>query len=236
MSGNSGSVPQYNANADYASQEKTAALNQQFGNYGVNYGDGMGGLSWTGTGANRTMNVDYSDADKTRQNIIQSALGGMSLDPAQATQDYYNNALAMLGPQIEKNYSGTRDSLVNMGYNPGSSGYSSAMGDAEKGRQLAYNDLATNAMTNGQNFLGAQIGNIGSLQGQITTPLAGYQPTNPGLQSNYGNVYNSQLAQYQQNAANQNSLYSTLGSLAGAGIGGYAGYLGSQSIANALKG
>jgi hypothetical protein len=210
----------YSQNQAQQSQAQAAQQNQLYNQYNMNLGQGNGGVSWSGSGANRTMNVDYSDADKQRQSMIQSMLGGVSTDPTQATQKYYNNALAMLQPEMDKQYNSTVNRAVNMGYNPGSTGFSSAMSDANKGRQLALNDLATNAMGQGQQYVAGQLGNIGSLQGQITNPLQGYvMQNNPYFSSTYDNAAQAQY----QNATNQananNATMGVFGTLGGALLG-----------------
>lgn len=214
-----GSAPTYNEEKAIDSQKQAAELSQLYSGVGLN--DAFGGsVNWTGTGADRTQNVTLGANDQQRQSMIGNALQGMSLDPAQAQQSYYNNALAMQQPAMDRQTDQTFDRMVKMGIDPTSTGSQEVLGEMTKNQNLALNDLSTNAMQQGQQYLGQQIGNVGSMQNQINNPLAGYQQDNVSFQDTYGQKFNSDMEAYKQKSAGRNALIGSVSGLAGSLIGG----------------
>ena len=185
-------MPQFNQQKAQESQAKAAEMNQLYNSIAME--GPFGSASLSGTGADRKLTGALSEQDQLREDIIGKGLGGLNLDPAQATQKYYDQALAMLQPQMEAQTNQSMDRLTQMGIDPGSTAFGSTMGEVAKGNQLAMNQLATDAMRGGQQYISGQVGNLGALQSQIKNPFANLPMSN---QNYFSSGYEKQLADQQ---------------------------------------
>lgn len=228
-------TPQYDVKQGEQSQQRAAELNQLYSQMQVE--GPMGTASITGTGPNRRMVAELSDIGKQRQSLVEQGLSGLQNQP-DATKDYYEQALALLSPDIERRADKTREQMLQMGIDPGSTAYSEATGRAERERQMAMNQLATNAMMEGQKYRGAQISNLGSLQAGIENPFANLPTqTSNAFTSQYDKLYGSQAQRAAEKSAGEQALYGALGSLGGATLGaaGSAGGFGALFSDERLK-
>lgn len=212
-----GSKPKYNESAAMRSQEKAAQMQAKYGTYGVN--SALGGLG-VRQNPDGTYSLDYkmNANDLARQNLINQGLAGLSLDPSQAQQAYYNQATRQLLPQFQKDQDRLHEQLVNRGITEGSSLYNDQMNNLtrEQNNQLA--NISDQAVFQGQNYLASQIGNIGSLASQYDLLNLPSMSGNTG--AGFNETYSNKYADQQQRAQARNQMYGTIGSLAGMAIGG----------------
>jgi len=217
LSGGSTS-PEYSQKQAMDSQKKAAQLSQLYSQTGMQ--GPFGSVKWTGEGGNRVQNVELGAEDQQRQALIGNALSGMNLDPQQASQQYYDSALALQQPAMDRQTSNVMDRMVKMGIDPTSTGSQEVLGELGKSQGMALNQLSTGALQGGQNLIGSQIGNVGALSGQIRNPLAGYQQGNVNFADTYSQKYASDVQRAKEKAAGQNALMGTVGALGGAYLGG----------------
>ena len=222
--GSKSSTPKYDENAAWASQEKAAQMQAKYGTYGVN--SALGNLS-TKQNADGTYSLSYdmNNSDQMRQNLINQGLRGIDLDPARAENAYYNQATRNLLPTFQQDQDRLHEQLVNRGITEGSSLYNDQMNNLKREQNTQLANLADQAVFQGQNYLGSQIGNIGSLASQYDMLNLPSMSGSTGAQFN--ETYSNKFANEQQRAAQKNAarsgLASTIGSLAGTAIGAYFG-------------
>ena len=194
------SGPKYN-------QDKSA-LTQQYGVI-----SDLGGLDMVKKDGKYYKQYTSSDIDKLRNQLAEQGLGALSLDTADAQNAYYDQATRLLNDQYQRQLANTDEALINRGIQTGTKQYNQVMGDVQNAQLGALSDIANQAVFQGQNLLGQQIGNINALTGarDINT-LMGMGGSNDSYDSAYqGKVYNEAM----RNQRNKNMM-STAGSLIGA--------------------
>ena len=212
-------TPKYNEAAATRSAVNAANLNQQYAQTGMT--SPFGSVSWSGTGAKRTMNIGLSEADKQRQNIISGALGELSLDPTQAAQQSYEAQTNLLKGDYAQQTEDLQNQLVSQGIPIGSEAYNQAMGNLQKQQDLALSDIAKRSMFTGQKYVGGNIGNIGALGSQMINPASFYTG---GINAGIGSSYDKSYAARAQRSEEQGQAW---GSLLGMGASAYKGYMGA---------
>ena len=153
-----------------------------------------------------------SAADQQRNQLINQGLGGLSLNPQDAQQAYYEQATRLLQPQMQRQTDTTDERLINRGIQTGTEQYQRVMKDLQDQQAGTLSDISNQAVFQGQNLLGQQIGNINSLAGgRDISQLSGMGGTSDAYDSSYqGKMYNDQMR------ANRNqNIMGTLGSLGG---------------------
>ena len=224
----------YDEGKAWASQEKAAQMQAKYGTYGVN--SALGNMS-TQQNADGTYSLAYdmNQSDQMRQNLINQGLRGIDLDPARAENAYYNQATRTLLPTFQQDQDRLHEQLVNRGITEGSSLYNDQMNNLKREQNTQLANLADQAVFQGQNYLGSQIGNIGSLASQYDLLNLPSMSGSTGAQFN--ETYSQKFANDQARAKAKGGISSTIGSLAGTAIGAYFGGLwehqpGGQSADN----
>ena len=204
----------YNTNDAMNSQIATARAQAKYGTYGVN--SILGNMNLVeNTDGTYTLNYQNSDADRMRQNLINQSLANLSLDPTAAQSAYYKQATRQLLPQFQQDQDRLHEQLVNRGITAGSSLYNDQMGKLRDSQQGTLADISNQAVFSGQDYLGSQIGNIGSLANQYDALRVS------GLSGQTGaNFQDPYTLQQQIKAQNNSAKWGALGSLGGAVIGG----------------
>lgn len=193
-----GEQPKYNQSRGFSSQEKAAQLQQKYGIYGVD--SPLGGVNLVqNPDGTYTQQFTQSAADEQRNALIGQGLSGISLDPTQAQDAYYQQATRLLTPQFERQQERLDTNLINRGIGVGTEQYSQALEDLQNQQAGTLSDIANQSVFAGQDLLGSQISNIGSLTGQrdIGALSALRTPTGASFQETYTPRYNSNLRNYQ---------------------------------------
>lgn len=153
-----------------------------------------------------------SDIDKQRNALASQGLGALSLDPTDVQQAYYNQATSLLSDRFNQQLKDTDEALINRGIQTGTDQYNRVMGNLTQDQNQTLQNIANQAVYQGYNTLGQQIGNINALtSGRDVYALAGMGGSNSSYDSAYqGKVYNDQL----RNQRNQN-IMSAVGAIAG---------------------
>lgn len=214
----SSSAPSYSQEKAQKAQEVAAQSQAKYGTYGVQ--SPLGTLSMV-QNPDGTYSKSYgmNTADTMRTGLIQSALGGLSLNPTKVENAYYAAATRQLMPEFSKAQSDLQSNLAARGITEGSEQYDRALNNLRQTQQGTLSDIANQSVSQGQNYLGAQIGNIGALAGQRdilnVNQLGG--STGAQFQETYTPAYQAKL----QKAAGKNAMISQIGQLAGT-LGGAA--------------
>lgn len=214
------STPKYDEAQARASQEWAAQMQSKYGTYGVQ--SPLGTLQ-TVQNPDGTYSLSYgmNESDKARQSLINQGLASLSLDPTKAENAYYAAATRQLLPQFQQAQNSLHENLVNRGITEGSELYNRQMNllQQEQNNQLA--NIADQAVWQGQQYVGSQIGNIGGLASQydvLNVPgMSG--STGAQFQDTYSQKYASDVANANRKASGMNSMIGTLGSIAGAAVG-----------------
>ena len=153
-----------------------------------------------------------SDIDKQRNALASQGLGTLSLDPTDVQRAYYNQATNLLSDRFDQQQRATDEALINRGIQTGTEQYNKVMGNLTQDQNQVLQNIANQAVYQGYNTLGQQIGNINALtSGRDVYALAGMGGSNNAYDSAYqGSVYNDQL----RNQRNQN-IMSAVGAIAG---------------------
>ena len=198
-----GKAPGYNQDA--------AALT---GQYGVK--SDLGNMSIV-KNADGTYSKKYksSENDVTRNKLISQGLSGLSLDPTQTQQAYYDQATRLLNNQFDRERTSADTNLINRGIQVGSEQYNQVMGDLQDRQNGTLQDIANQAVYMGDNNIGQKIGNINSLSGgRDVMALSGMGGNN----SAYDSAYNAQQYQYNTKQNMINNLLGLGATAAGAAI------------------
>lgn len=156
-----------------------------------------------------------SAADQQRNQLINQGLVGLSLNPQDAQQAYYEQATRLLQPQMQRQTDTTDERLINRGIQTGTEQYQRVMKDLQDQQAGTLSDISNQAVFQGQNLLGQQIGNINSLAGgRDISQLSGMGGTSDAYDSSYqGKMYNDQMR------ANRNqNIMGTLGAMGGSSL------------------
>lgn len=208
--------PSYDEGAALRSQEKAAQMQAKYGTYGVN--SALGNLT-NRQNADGTYSLDYqmNNSDTMRQNLINQGLRGIDLDPARAENAYYNQATRNLLPTFQQDQDRLHEQLVNRGITEGSSLYNDQMNNLKREQNTQLSNIADQAVFQGQNYLGSQIGNIGGLASQYDLLNLPSMSGNTG--ANFSETYSNKYKDNQARAKANGSMAGAIGSLAGAAIG-----------------
>lgn len=153
-----------------------------------------------------------SENDIARNNLISQGLGGLTLDPTQTQQAYYDQATRLLNNQFDQQRRTADTNLINRGIQTGTEQYNQVMGDLQDRQNATLQDIANQAVYIGDQNIGQKIGNINSLgAGRDIFAVAGMGGSNDAYNDKYqSQVYNDAM----RNERNANML-STAGALAG---------------------
>ena len=216
--GDKPSVPRYNMSAANAEQERIR--NEAKKDLYLNYNSGLGGYTYDPK--TNQINVNYNTADQDRLLNINAGVGSLNMDPTEATNAYYNQALASIQPDIDRYVNRTSANLVNKGIPIGSQAYNEVMREQDKNISNQLADIYSRSRSQALADTGAQIGNIGALQSQMYSPqyIAGLGAT--GLQNLYTQQFQNEMDKYNaavgSSNANKSAAAGTIGSLGAAAI------------------
>lgn len=218
--GSKPSMPKYDTSAAVAEQNRIR--NEAKNDLYLNYNSLTGGYNYDPT--TNSVNVNYSDEDKNRLMLIGGGINNLSLNPDEATENYFNRAMANIQPEIDKYLSRTSANLVNKGIPIGSQAYNEVMRqqDNDIANQIA--NIYSNSRSQALSDTAAQINNIGGLQSQMYQPeyVAGIGST--GLRDTYNDQFQNEMDRYNAKMASYNSKLGAINKLGGT-IGGLAGSL-----------
>ncbi len=210
------SGPKYDEGAAMRSQEHAAQMQAKYGTYGVNSALGNLGMTQNPDGT-YSLNYSMNDSDTMRQNLINQGLRGIDLDPARAENAYYNQATRNLLPTFQQDQDRLHEQLVNRGITEGSSLYNDQMNNLKREQNTQLANIADQAVFQGQNYLGSQIGNIGSLASQYDLLNLPSMSGSTGAQFN--ETYSNKYADQQQRAQAKNAMWSQIGGAVGGLLG-----------------
>ena len=211
-------APTYNLGL--AKREQERVRNEARNNLYLNYNSLLGGYKYDPeTGS---INVNTNTADQDRLLNINAGVGSLNMDPTEATNAYYNQALASIQPDIDKYINRTSANLVNKGIPIGSQAYNEVMREQDKNISNQLADIYSRSRSQALADTGVQIGNIGALQSQMYSPqyIAGLGAT--GLENLYTQQFQNEMDKYNaavgSSNANKSAAASTIGSLGAAAI------------------
>lgn len=222
----------YDEGAAMRSQEHAAQMQAKYGTYGVNSALGNMGLTQNADGT-YSLNYSMNDSDKMRQSLVNQGLASLSLNPQQAQQAYYKQATSQLLPQFQTDQDRLHEQLINRGITEGSSLYNDQMNLLRQNQNNQLSNIANQAVYEGQNYLGSQIGNIGSLASQYDLLNLPSMSGNTG--ASFNSTYNNKYASDVQNSQAKNQMWNSIGSLAGSAIGGAAAILSDKRLKENIK-
>lgn len=220
--GNKPSMPKYNVDAARAEQEYIRDKTKQ--DLYLNYNSGLGGYTYDPE--TNQINVNYNTADRNRLLNITGAINNLDMNPDEATNAYYNQALASIQPDIDRYINRTSANLVNKGIPIGSQAYNEVMREQDKNISNQLADIYSRSRSQALADTGAQIGNIGALQSQMYQPeyVAGIGST--GLRDTYNDQFQNQMDRYNAKMASYNSKIGAINKLGGTVFGAIGGGLG----------
>ena len=211
----------YNVDEAYGDQTRAAELQTKYGMLGVDSPLGKTDVVQTADGTfERTF--EQSQADETRNKLINQGLSGVSLDPTRAEDAYYDRATRLLTPQFDRQTERMDENLINRGIGVGNEQYNQQMGDLQDRQQGTLSDLANQAVFAGQDLAGSQIANTNQLAGgrDIMSLASLATPTGAnfsGVYDKYLDAYNNKVGwQNQQNRKFMEGVYGGMGSGGGA--------------------
>ena len=211
-------APTYNLGL--AKREQERVRNEARNDLYLNYNSLLGGYKYDPeTGS---INVNTNTADQDRLLNINAGVGSLNMDPTEATNAYYNQALASIQPDIDKYINRTSANLVNKGIPIGSQAYNEVMREQDKNISNQLADIYSRSRSQALADTGAQIGNIGALQSQMYSPqyIAGLGAT--GLENLYTQQFQNEMDKYNaavgSSNANKSAAAGTIGSLGAAAI------------------
>ena len=216
--GSTPKAPTYNLGL--AKREQERVRNEARNDLYLNYNSLLGGYKYDPeTGS---INVNTNTADQDRLLNINAGVGSLNMDPTEATNAYYNQALASIQPDIDKYINRTSANLVNKGIPIGSQAYNEVMREQDKNISNQLADIYSRSRSQALADTGVQIGNIGALQSQMYSPqyIAGLGAT--GLQNLYTSKFQNEMDKYNaavgSSNANKSAAAGTIGSLGAAAI------------------
>ena len=211
-------APTYNLGL--AKREQERVRNEARNDLYLNYNSLLGGYKYDPeTGS---INVNTNTADQDRLLNINAGVGSLNMDPTEATNAYYNQALASIQPDIDKYINRTSANLVNKGIPIGSQAYNEVMREQDKNISNQLADIYSRSRSQALADTGVQIGNIGALQSQMYSPqyIAGLGAT--GLENLYTQQFQNEMDKYNaavgSSNANKSAAAGAIGSLGAAAI------------------
>lgn len=235
--GASPSMPYYDEHKAEQSQEKVREQARQ--DLYSNYESGLGGYSWDPE--SNTIKVNYNQNDRNRLALIGSGISNLNMNPDEATEAYFQNAMSNIQPEIDRYRERTSADLINKGIPIGSRAYNQVQEEVDKNISQALSNAYVQSRSQALSDLSAQIGNVGNLQSQIYQPQAYAGIGATGLQDTYNNKFQSEMDAYNALMGTKNSKTSSIlggiGTVAGGAIGAYfggpAGMMAGSSIGGA---
>lgn len=221
--GSSPKMPYYDEYEAQKSQDKVREQARQ--DLYSNYQSGLGGYSWDPE--TNTIKVNYNQNDQNRLALIGSGIANLNMNPDEATQAYFDNAMSNIQPQIDRYREKTSADLINKGIPIGSRAYNQVQEEVDKNVSQALENAYVQSRSQALSDLSAQIGNVGNLQSQIYQPQAYAGIGATGLQDLYNNKFQSDMDIYNAKMGTKNSKASSImggiGTVAGGLIGAYFG-------------
>lgn len=203
-----------------ARREQANFRNQAKEDLYLNYNSLLGGYNYNPeTGS---IDVNENTPDKSRYLNINAGVSNLNLNPDEATEAYYNQALASIKPDLDRYIDRTSANLVNKGIPIGSQAYNEVMEAQDKNISNQLADIYSRSRSQALADTGAQIGNIGALQSQMYSPqyVAGLGAT--GLQNLYTAQFQNEMDRYNaavgSSNANTSATMGTIGALGAAAI------------------
>lgn len=235
--GASPAMPYYDEHKAEQSQEKVREQARQ--DLYSNYESGLGGYSWDPE--TNTIKVNYNQNDQNRLALVNSGISNLNMNPDEATEAYFQNAMSNIQPEIDRYRAQTSADLINKGIPIGSRAYNQVQEEVDKNISQALSNAYVQSRSQALSDLSAQIGNVGNLQSQIYQPQAYAGIGATGLQDTYNNKFQSEMDAYNALMGTKNSKTSSIlggiGTVAGGAIGAYfggpAGMMAGSSIGGA---
>lgn len=216
--GSTPSAPYYDM--ETARTEQNNLRNQAKSDLYLNYNSLLGGYNYDPeTGS---INVNENLPDQSRYMNIRTGVNNLNMNPDEATEAYYNQALASIKPDLDRYINRTSANLVNKGIPIGSQAYNEVMEAQDKNISNQLANLYMNARSQALADTGTQINNIGALQSQMYSPqyIAGLGAT--GLQNLYTSQFQNEMDRYNaavgSSNANTSAAAGTIGALGAAAI------------------
>lgn len=216
--GSTPSAPYYDM--ETARTEQNNLRNQAKSDLYLNYNSLLGGYNYDPeTGS---INVNENLPDQSRYMNIRTGVNNLNMNPDEATEAYYNQALASIKPDLDRYVDRTSANLVNKGIPIGSQAYNEVMEAQDKNISNQLADIYSRSRSQALADTGAQIGNIGALQSQMYSPqyIAGLGAT--GLQNLYTSQFQNEMDRYNaavgSSNANTSATMGTIGALGAAAI------------------
>lgn len=184
------------------------------------------------------------DALARVQEMMAQGAGGSGLtayDPTLATNNATDLIMERLNPQLDRRYEQLQARLANQGIAQGSEAWNNALTQFDQGRNDAYNQAALSGIGLGMqqqaqsfrdnaylrqlplNELQALMGGTRVDMPQMPSYAQAGQGMAPDLVGAQNMQYNADLNAYNAGQAQQSGMMGGIGSLVGAGIGGYFG-------------
>ena len=181
-----------------------AALNQR-----QNTTSDLGNIKWNGN----TRTFESSTNDQQRNALINQGLTGLSLDPTNVQDAYYNQATRLLNNQFDQQRRTADTNLINRGIQTGTEQYNQVMGDLQDRQNATLQDIANQAVYMGDANIGQKIGNVNSLAGgrDINTLIG----MDSGSNSAYDDKYQSDIYRNSMRNERNANMLATAGALAG---------------------
>lgn len=212
------SAPVYDYNM--AKREQDLLRNEAKKDLYLNYNSLYGGYKYNPE--TNTMDINYSTPDRERYLNIGAGVQSLNMDPTEATNAYYNQALASIQPDLDRYINRTSANLVNKGIPIGSQAYNEVMREQDKNISNTLADLYSKSRSQALADTGSQISNIGALQSQVYQPqyIAGLGAT--GLQNLYTQQFQNEMDRYNAAVGSNNAAMGTgvgaIGTLGAAAI------------------
>lgn len=232
--GQTPNTPHYNMNAAINEQNRVnlASANQKYAD--VNGPQGGYSVSVDPTTGQMTVNKVLSQNSQTAYGQQQQMLErGLTYNPNEAEQAYYNAQMAYLQPQMQRQVARTESGLTNRGIALGSNAWNEATGDMYNAQNQMMGGIGSSAVNAGQNYQNNIYNQSSMLGSQIIDPTVVSGQAGAGLESTYDPQFENKIAKYKTlmsaNHANQQIL-GGIGTVAGGIIGGiYGGWGGAQA-------
>ena len=156
--------------------------------------------------------IKVNDADKLRDQLAMQGLRGISLDPTEVENTYYQRATRQLMPEFSRQTEGLDENLINRGIQVGTPQYERAMQQLRDQQSGQLSDISSDAVFQGQNLLNNQISNINTLTGGRDIN----QMLNIGGQGNsYDQAYNAKQYNEAMRQQRNSGILGLAGGLAG---------------------
>lgn len=237
-------IPVYNMDEAIGEQERIR--NSTRNDLYTNYNSLMGGYSWDPN--TNSINVNYSDEDKKRLGLIGGGLTDITLNPEEYTDQYFQNTMENLQPQIDKYRAQVSSDLINKGIPIGSRAYNQVQEEMDKNIERQIENAYVESRSRALSDISGQISNIGNMQSQIYQPQVYAGIGSVGLRDLYNDKFENEMDIYNVKVAERNAknsaLFGGIGTGLGSAIGGmFGGGAGAQlggklggSLGNVLGG